>query len=70
MTNFEIAVEIDFSLKYTGSGGVLDGLARVSSVLDCSNSAERGSPSFAIACSESNSQLVRLCPGSGISKTG
>ena len=40
--------------------------ARVSSVPDGSNSVEQGSPSFAIARSVSNSELLRSCLGSGI----
>ena len=44
----------------------MTGFARVSSVLDRFISAEQSSPSFAIACFESDSELVRLCLGSGI----
>ena len=47
-------------VKHTGSERVLTESARVSSMPDCFISVEQGSPSFACACSESNSELVRL----------
>ena len=50
-------------MKDAGSEGVLIGLALVSSVLDGSNSVEQGSSSFAIVCSETHADLLRLSPG-------
>ena len=50
-------------LSSTDSEKVLTESARVSSMLDCFISVEQGSSCFAIACSESNSELVRLCLG-------
>ena len=53
-------------VQHTGSEGIRDRFARVAQVLFGSNYVTKVSPSFAIACSESTSELARLCPGSGI----
>ena len=55
---------MDF-VKHTGPHRVLTEFERVSSMPDCFISVEQGSPSLAIACRESNSELVRLYLGSG-----
>ena len=52
-------------VKHTGPHRVLTEFERVSSMPDCFISVEQGSPSLAIACRESNSELVRLYLGSG-----
>ena len=52
MYHFLSVVGMILFVWHTGSEGIWDSFARVAPMLDCPDSVEQGSPSFAIACSE------------------
>ena len=58
--HFFSVVGMILSVWHTGLEGIRGSLTRVAPMLECPNSVEQGSPSVAIAYSESNVELVRL----------